>query len=210
MHSKHNRGLTNYDRDKRRKAAVESLVTKLTCTNVARNLTSDDLEKHDIAAECAHSQQQLADVSYRLHKYDMKTIFLMASRFDPSNPAIVSGPYTDILTQYLMVTMEQAGDWKSCLNQCASAVDVESMEWCREFLENSMDAELKAQVNDDMDDLEIGERGPITIYKSMTSHMVASNQESRDALEEFIRNFSILKYDGENVTNGVMHCKAVV
>ena len=56
VHSKHDRGLTNYDRDKRRKAAVEPFVTKLSCTNVARILTSNDLEKHDIAAECAHSQ----------------------------------------------------------------------------------------------------------------------------------------------------------
>ena len=61
-----------------------------------------------------------------------------------------------------------------------------------------------------MSELDENERGPITMYLSMTKHMVASNAESCEATEEWVRKFNILNFDGENVTNAVKLCKAAV
>ena len=75
---------------------------------------------------------------------------------------------------------------------------------------NSMDDDLKLKVVEDMNKLDENKQGPITMYLSMTKHMVASNAESREATEEWVRKFNILNFDGENVTNAVKLCKAAV
>ena len=74
----------------------------------------------------------------------------------------------------------------------------------------SVDDGLKSKVVDDMKELDRNERGPITTYLSITKHMVTSNAESREAMEAWVRNFNLLNFDGENVSNAVKLCKAAV
>ena len=73
-----------------------------------------------------------------------------------------------------------------------------------------MDDDLKLKVVEDMNKLDENEQGPITMYLSMTKHMVASNAESCVATEEWVRKFNILNFDGENMTNAIKLCKAAV
>ena len=73
-----------------------------------------------------------------------------------------------------------------------------------------MGDKLKVVMNEIMTELEENERRPITMFITFTGHMVASKAESCKATEEWVRNFSILNFDGENVTNVITHCKAAV
>ena len=208
--SKFNRGDTSHDRRKTKAFACKAMTTKLSCTSAASIITSADHAKYDIAVECLGYQQQLGTMELHLRVWDMKSVFLMPLQFRPSRPDSISGPYTDVLTDFRNVSMDRGCAWQDCLNQCASSVDVETMEWCRDYFMNSMDDDLKLKVVEDMNELDENERGPITMYLSMTKHMVASNAESREATEEWVRKFNILNFDGENVTNAVKLCKAAV
>ena len=92
----------------------------------------------------------------KLHRqvWDMKSVFLMPFQFRPSNPDSISGPYTDVLTDFRDVPMDRGYAWQDCLNQCASLVDVETMEWCQDYFMNSMDDDLKLKVVEDMNELD--------------------------------------------------------
>ena len=74
----------------------------------------------------------------------------------------------------------------------------------------SMDDNLKSKVVKDMNKLDRKTRDPITMYLSITKHMVASNAESYKATEEWVCKFKILNFDGENVTNAVKLYKVAV
>ena len=70
-----------------------------------------------------------------------------------------------------------------------------------------MNDELRTLVNDSMK--EANATGAIVMYKLMTDHMVLRNQESIDALLEWIRHFDIRRYDGQNVKTAASQVRAV-
>ena len=73
-----------------------------------------------------------------------------------------------------------------------------------------MTAKLKALVFDDLQDLEPTASGAITMFKIATNHMVLRNQETIDALQEWIRTFDIHTIPGENISVACTQCRAVI
>ena len=52
--------------------------------------------------------------------------------------------------------------------------------------------------------------GAITVFKTMTNHMVLRNQETVDSLHEWIHKFDIRKVNNGNVSVACAQCRAVI
>ena len=74
----------------------------------------------------------------------------------------------------------------------------------------SIDNDPKSKVAEDMKELDKNEQDLITMYLSITKHMVVSNPDSHEAMEERAHKFNILNFDGENVKNAVIFFRAAV
>ena len=68
---------------------------------------------------------------------------------------------------------------------------------------------MKAEVDSDISAIPMQQRGSITSLRCIIKRMVIKNQESRDALESYIKTFDITKYPGENVPMACLRLKAV-
>ena len=72
----------------------------------------------------------------------------------------------------------------------------------------NMADELKTLVYDDLDEIDCV--GGITMFKTMTNHMVLRNQESIDALYNWLCIFDICRYDGQNISIATGQIRAVI
>ena len=79
-------------------------------------------------------------------------------------------------------------------------VEIESDNWLDNVLNLSMDKTLCAEVESDIISIPKHQRGAITTLCCIIKHMVVRNHEARDALENYIKNFDITKFPGENVS----------
>ena len=68
--------------------------------------------------------------------------------------------------------------------------------------------ELKTLVYDDLDEIDCV--GDITMFKTMINHMVLCNQESIDALYNWLCIFDICQYDGQNISIATGQIRAVI
>ena len=208
--SKHDRGNTPQERLKREKAVVQSLSTKLACSNVMRLVMSDDLSKHDIAADCIQSQNGIQALRKVLIKNDMLAPFLVPSEFDVDDPTKTKGPFIDITIDPHLVPDDVAKRWQVYLSVHAAEVDIESCSWAAMIMDKSMESDLQALVHDDLADLSHDEDGAVVMFKYMSNHMVLRNQEMVDALLTWIRHFDVRQIDGQNISTACTQVRAVV
>ena len=208
--SKHSRGDSDSSRLKRKKTVTVALTDKLACNNVLSIITSDDLGKHDLAADCQQWQVAIRSFKRVLTENDMMTPFMVPSKFDINDPTKTRGPFTNLLDDFHKISDEIAQLWQQYLGKHAAPVELESDAWAVTIMEKSMTAELKTLVFDDMQELDSSVIGAITMFKLTSNHMVMRNQESIDALQEWLRNFDIRKVKGENVSIACTQVKAVI
>ena len=72
-----------------------------------------------------------------------------------------------------------------------------------------MDSTLRAEVESDIFSIPFAQRGSITTLRCIIKCMVIKNQEARDALEKYIKDFGITAFPGENVPTACLRLKAV-
>ena len=72
-----------------------------------------------------------------------------------------------------------------------------------------MDKTLRAEVESDISHISSSKRGSITTLRFIIRRMVIKNQESLDALENYIKTFDTTKFPGENVPVAYLRLKAV-
>jgi hypothetical protein len=73
----------------------------------------------------------------------------------------------------------------------------------------SLDKTLHAEVESDLCSLSISQQGSLTTLCYIIKQLVVKNQEARDALKEYLKNFDIRKFSGENVPLACLRLKAV-
>ena len=207
---KHRRGSTDMARLKRRQKVVKALDVKLACNNILSILASASSDKHNVADDCQQWQHSLRALKVKFTQNDMLDPFKIPTTFDLADPSRIAGPFIDLLKDFHLVSDVMAQRWQEYLRMYAQDVELESDSWAAEIMELSMTDELKQLVFDDLDDFDQVHVGAITVYKYMTNHMVLRNQETIDALQEWIRLFDIRQIDCENVAVAITRCKAVI
>jgi hypothetical protein len=106
-----NQGDTIHDHRKTKASACAAMNTQLAYTNAVSIITSEDHAKYDIVVECLGYQQQLARIKLYLQMWDITSVSMMPFTFRPSNPDIISGPYSNVLEQFREVPMDRGCAW---------------------------------------------------------------------------------------------------
>ena len=131
--------------------------------------------------------------------------------FDPTN--VNSVPQSTELVNGVLdhdkLTDHHYFAWQSFLRRFALEPELISDAWFHDKLWKSLDDELKAEIRSDFDDLPHECKGSISLLRLIINRMVKNNQESRRAMEEFIKTFDIQKFPGEDVTKATLRLKAI-
>ena len=207
--SKHDRGHTDYDRLKRKKIVCVALSDTLKCNDVIGIVTTDDLDKFDIASACGVWQTGLSGLRKRLLENDMLVPFMIPDEFDLSSGK-VSGNFTNLLDDFKSISLETTIGWMKYLRKWALPVELESDLWTTSILEKSMDSELKQTVQEGIEELDYEARGGVTMFKLMVTEMVIVNQETVDQLHLWLRSFDLRMIDGQNVKVAGRQVRAIV
>lgn len=208
--SKHKRGDTELQRLKTKQVVVKKVPGGLGVSKIMQVLASNNPAEFNLAVDAQTHQVSLRTLRDVFYGHDMVTPFMIPKHFDLDDPSSVKGPYVNLLETPTLISDEKVYDWMRFLKKFAAQVELESALWAGEIIEMSMDPELKARVHDDLEELPENVKGGVTLFKIMTKHMIMQSQEITDGLHEWIRNFDIRQYDGENITVAVGHCKAVL
>jgi hypothetical protein len=72
-----------------------------------------------------------------------------------------------------------------------------------------MEPTLRAEVESNIVSMSRQQRGLITTLRCIIKQMVMKNQEAKDALENYIKDFDITKFPGENVPTACLCLKAI-
>ena len=212
IYPKEFRGDSDEARLKRKKMVTEKLDVALGVNSAISMLTNEDVANHDLATDCQSSQVALRALTQRCVQHDMIAPFTVALSFDEDNPVSANvGPYLNILTDYEEITLDMAKGWQRFVNKYAHAIEHESLQWAMELMEKSTTTELKELVHDDYEQaVDKLSRGTITFFKVMTDRMVLSNQETIDALCNYLAAFDIRNINGQNVVVAARKIKAII
>ena len=145
---------------------------KLACNNVLSLVLADDIEKHNLAADCQQWQIGLRSFKKALTGHDMLTPYLIPATFDLGDPTSTKGPFTNLIDNFHTVSDEKAQLWQRYLHKYAAPIELDSGAWAVEVMEKSMTAWLNTLVFDNLQDLEPTTSGAITMFKIATNHMV--------------------------------------
>jgi hypothetical protein len=72
-----------------------------------------------------------------------------------------------------------------------------------------MEKTLRAEVESDIVSIPKGQCGSVSTLRCIIKRMVMKNQEAKDALENYIRDFDITKFPGENVPTACLRLNAI-
>jgi len=120
-------------------------------------------------------------------------------RWDTSNP---DREIVDLTTHWGSVTLDHVLKWQVDFNGYSEAEDMISSIWLKELLTSSMDVELRRQVEELEQDLDLYQRGGITYYKLMVDTLFKMSSMAEDSLKQFIKDFGskgLAKIPNENV-----------
>ena len=108
----------------------------------------------------------------------------------------------DMSQNWNKVTLSHCKNWQRDVNNHAADVDYESSIWTKELLESCLDPELKKQVKDQYDRLDLYQKGGITYFKIVVDTVFKMSSLTVKSLKEFISDFGkngLTKVQGENV-----------
>ena len=208
---KNDRGTDAIARKKTRDKVVKAMEPKLSANNISRIITSTDASSFDVAADALSWQSHLQTIRKFCVQYDMTSLLQVPTGVDLSNPANVASAtkFKHAIDDWSNLEDDDYHKWQEFIRRYGSPVELESDNWLDDTLQLSMEKTLRAEVESDISHIPSSKRGSLTTLRCIIKRMVIKNQESRDALENYIKSFDITKFPGENVPIACLRLKAV-
>jgi hypothetical protein len=100
-------------------------------------------------------------------------------------------------------------EWQEFLLHYGSHKETTSDNWLDNVLLMSMETTLQAEVESNIVSIPKQQCGSITTLRCIIKRMVMKNQEAKDAPKNYIREFDITKFPGENVPTACLCLKAI-
>ncbi len=196
---------------KTRDKVVKSLSPKISAENLSRLLTSNDIADYDVAADALSWQSSLKNIRTFCTQYDMVSLLLIPQDVDLSKPHLVvkARHFKDAIEDWHSLDDIHYFEWQEFLLRYGSNEETTSNNWHEEVLLLSMEPTLRAEVESDMVSMPKQQRSAVTTLRCIIKRMVVKNQEAKDTLETYIKDFDITKYPGENVPTACVCLKAV-
>ena len=199
-------------------AAKEKLRARL-CVKLPYTFAVPDYTKlmsadgdSDVASVTMNIQTVIKAFASFVTKSDSKPIFSIPMDVDFSVPAQVISAvnHKDLLKSYRDVNLETVRKWQVFINTAAAKPETESSEWSLDVLQKSTDKSLLLRINQTFDNYDASEQGGVTYFKLLVDEVDKSTFEMRQALIKWVENFDVRIFDGEDVTKGSVHFKAVI
>ena len=202
------RGKTPYERLKTRQHVVRALEPQIAMSGMTKLDSMSELATYDIADDVLLLEQTLLAIQKFARTFDMESIFIIPNVFDICDPL---SPHqatcmSNLLTDWVTADLNTVLCWQEFLLAYGSAEDIESNNWMEETLYLSMEADLKAEVISDMQDVHVLQRGAVTLFY-MTLRRVAIRH---DHMSDWVKTFDLCAFANQNVSRAALSFKAVV
>ena len=208
---KNERGADAIARKKTRDKVVQALKPEISAGNISRILTSSDEKEYDVASEAISWQTILKAIHRHCIQYDFISLLTIPRNVDLTQPLQVAKAtkFLDAIIDWQQLEDNDYYEWQAFILKHGSAVELESDSWLEDTLLLSMDKTLRSEIESDISGFPKTCQGSITTLRLIMKRMVVKNQEARDALELYIKNFDITNFPGENVPMACLRLKAV-
>ena len=211
--SRNNRGSNDKERAKIREICTKPISPLLDNSNVKKLLSTDPGSDnvYDIAEDAASWQDGVDSIHQHAVNFDFKPIFLIPSYFEVKNAHSIpiNAIFTNSILDHTKVTDDACFQWQEFLRRQGQSEDRTSDHWMEEKLWKSMSPTLLKEVRSDFKRLPQIQQGAVSLVRIIINRMVQDSQDSRRALEEYIKSFSIRNFPGEDVTMACLRLRAV-
>jgi hypothetical protein len=174
-------------------------------------LTSNDIAEYDVAADALSWQSTLKNIRKFCTQYDIMPLLMIPQSVDLSKPTLVAKAcyFKDTINDWQTLEDKEYFEWQEFLLHYGSHEETTSDNWLDDVLLMSMETTLRAEVESDIVSIPKQQRSSITTLRCIIKRMVMKNQEAKDALKNYIREFNITKFSGENVPTACLCLKAI-
>ena len=192
---KQDRGDDPIARKKTRDKVVKALATTISAGNLSRLLMSVAADEYNVAEDAISWQTILHSIRAFVLQYDMTSIIMIPQDVDLSKPQQVAkaNNFKDAIVDWQDLQDADYFAWQEFVLRNSTEVEIESDNWLDEVLTLLMDKTLRAEVDSDIISIPKHQRGAITTLCCIIKRMVVRNQEARDALGNYIKDFDITK-----------------
>jgi hypothetical protein len=208
--SRFNRGKTVEARQKLRDRVCVKLEHTLALTKWDEILdTRSDL---DLATAVISLQTQLDCVIEFAVIYDIAYLCNVPQVNDMSDKSELGycRHFVNLLTDHASLDPEQVKSYQSLINLQCGDTDVESSEWLLKVLEKSTERTLLVTVKQTMKNFKPHERGGLTFFKTVVDKISSNSFEFLQAGVNYITEFRLSKFAGEDVMIATSRFLAVV
>ena len=141
----------------------------------------------------------------------MLALLLIPQNVELSAPNIVAKARTfkNAIDDWKSLEDKDYFEWQEFILRYGSFEDTTSDSWIDDVLFLSMDKTLRIEVESDITNIHPRQCGSISTLRCIIKRMVMKIQEAKDALENYICNFDITKFPGENVPTACLRLNAV-
>ena len=129
------------------------MTDKLACNNVFSLITAADITAHDLAANSQQRQRGIRSFKKVLIDNNILNPFLIPATFDLDVPSKINYPFINLIDKFHKIHDEEAQCQQQYVCKYAAPVDIGSVAWAAETIENSMTNELKTLVFGDLENL---------------------------------------------------------
>ena len=160
----------------------------------SKNANGENVQKSKhIQEEFVSNLMVMKELKERVLQYDMRGPLQVPAqyydivgedawegRWDTSNPDRV---IVDLTTHWGSVTLDHVLKWQVDFNGYSEAEDMISSIWLKELLTSSMDVELRRQVKELEQELDLYQRGGITYFKLVVDTLFKMSSMAEDSLQ---------------------------
>ena len=198
------------ERQKIRDLCTKGITPLLTQSKITQLLTSDD-KNYDISDDAFHGQESLDNIWRHAVASDFTHILMIPSKFSKYSPFSIPGnmTYTNCVLDFDKLTDVQYFEWQEFIRLHGQTEETTSDEYFEEKLWNSLSPALHSEVASDFRELRGPQKGSISLLRLIINRVMHTGQESRRAMETYIKTFDIRKFPGEDVTNACIRIKAI-
>ena len=151
----------------------------------------DNIWKHAVASDFAH-------------------ILMIPSVFSTTTSSVPQdAKYINCVLDFEQLTDSAYFCWQEFVRLYGHSEEILSDKMFEEKLWKSLTPGLHSEVSCDFRELPKNQKGSISLLRLIVNRVMHTGQESRRAMEDYIKTFDIRKYPGEDVTKACIRLKAI-